>query len=272
MTPAEARRTTTASSTASRPPGSIFMRLMTKIRFSGPLAYLGSFQVPSTCVLSEIPEQAATDRDARARARARCANRGRSRQSGCGLANGIAARFYRLAVLEPRLALFDKRAHALFLVRKRERRMKFAALEQQPFGERRFVRAIDRFLDLQHDRQRKRRDLRSRARKPPPRAWPPARRARPAPRARLRRRPPCGRSGTTPSPSPCRRRAAAAACRPCPGIVPIVISGWPNFALSAAMIVSQAIASSHPPPSAKPATAAITGLRMRRISSQSRVM
>ena len=37
---------------------------------------------------------------------------------------------------------------------------------------------------------------------------------------------------------------------PMPGIVPIVISGWPNFALSAAMIVSQAIASSQPPPSA----------------------
>jgi hypothetical protein len=37
---------------------------------------------------------------------------------------------------------------------------------------------------------------------------------------------------------------------PMPGIVPIVISGWPNFALSAAMIVSQDIASSHPPPSA----------------------
>ena len=60
VTPAEARRATTASSTASRPPGSIFMRLMTKIRVSGALAYLGSFQVPSTCVLSEIPPQAAT--------------------------------------------------------------------------------------------------------------------------------------------------------------------------------------------------------------------
>src|SRR5215510_718168 len=48
---------------------------------------------------------------------------------------------------------------------------------------------------------------------------------------------------------------------PMPGITPSLISGWPNFALSAAMIRSHCIASSHPPPSAKPATAATTGLR-----------
>mmetsp|Transcript_134396 Transcript_134396/g.287499 ORF Transcript_134396/g.287499 Transcript_134396/m.287499 type:complete len:202 (-) Transcript_134396:417-1022(-) len=49
---------------------------------------------------------------------------------------------------------------------------------------------------------------------------------------------------------------------PTPGIVPSVISGWPNFASSDAMMMSQLMASSQPPPSAKPFTAAITGLRM----------
>ena len=55
---------------------------------------------------------------------------------------------------------------------------------------------------------------------------------------------------------------------PMPGMTPSLISGWPNFALSAAMIMSHIIASSQPPPSAKPATAAITGLRMRATRSQ----
>ena len=49
---------------------------------------------------------------------------------------------------------------------------------------------------------------------------------------------------------------------PMPGMMPSLISGWPNFALSAAMIRSHCMASSQPPPSAKPATAAITGLRI----------
>ena len=48
---------------------------------------------------------------------------------------------------------------------------------------------------------------------------------------------------------------------PMPGMMPSLISGWPNFALSAAMMRSHCMASSQPPPSAKPATAAITGLR-----------
>ena len=47
-------------------------------------------------------------------------------------------------------------------------------------------------------------------------------------------------------------------------MTPSLISGWPNFALSAAMMKSHIMASSQPPPSAKPATAAITGLRQRR--------
>jgi hypothetical protein len=33
---------------------------MTKIFFSGSLAYLGSFHVPRTCVDSDIPEHATT--------------------------------------------------------------------------------------------------------------------------------------------------------------------------------------------------------------------
>ncbi|MOA29600.1 hypothetical protein D3C78_1506250 [compost metagenome] len=55
---------------------------------------------------------------------------------------------------------------------------------------------------------------------------------------------------------------------PMPGMTPRVISGWPNFAVSEAMIKSHIIASSQPPPSAKPETAAITGLRVAATSSQ----
>ena len=55
---------------------------------------------------------------------------------------------------------------------------------------------------------------------------------------------------------------------PMPGMTPSLISGWPNFALSAAMMKSQCMASSQPPPSAKPATAAITGLRACATRSQ----
>ena len=39
-------------------------------------------------------------------------------------------------------------------------------------------------------------------------------------------------------------------------------SGWPNLALSAARMMSQFSAISHPIPNAKPATAAISGLRV----------
>src|SRR3546814_5075812 len=49
---------------------------------------------------------------------------------------------------------------------------------------------------------------------------------------------------------------------PIPGATPSLISGWPNFAVSAARMKSAIIASSQPPPSAKPATAAIHGLRV----------
>ncbi|MFN8539693.1 MAG: hypothetical protein U0232_19705 [Thermomicrobiales bacterium] len=53
---------------------------------------------------------------------------------------------------------------------------------------------------------------------------------------------------------------------PAPGMTPMLISGWPKRALSAATIRSQVIASSLPPPRQKPLTAAIRGflsLRMR---------
>ena len=44
-------------------------------------------------------------------------------------------------------------------------------------------------------------------------------------------------------------------------MIPSVISGWPNSAVSEATIMSQVSASSQPPPSAKPDTAAIIGVR-----------
>ena len=47
---------------------------------------------------------------------------------------------------------------------------------------------------------------------------------------------------------------------PYPGMMPIVTSGWPNLAVSTASRIVQAIASSQPPPRAKPLTAAMTGL------------
>ena len=57
--------------------------------------------------------------------------------------------------------------------------------------------------------------------------------------------------------------AAASRCEPpIPGVTPSLISGCPNFALSEAMMKSAIIATSHPPPSAKPLTAAIHGLRV----------
>ena len=59
---------------------------------------------------------------------------------------------------------------------------------------------------------------------------------------------------------------------PAPGMMPSLISGWPNFALSAAMTMSHIIATSQPPPSAKPATAAITGFFTCRIVSQLRLI
>ena len=59
---------------------------------------------------------------------------------------------------------------------------------------------------------------------------------------------------------PCPPGAAAAGCRHTPACRPRLISGWPNRAVSAAIRMVQAIASSQPPPSAKPLIAAITGL------------
>ena len=50
-------------------------------------------------------------------------------------------------------------------------------------------------------------------------------------------------------------------------MTPSRISGWPSLASAAATRQSQASASSQPPPSAYPATAATTGLGMRAIAS-----
>ena len=56
---------------------------------------------------------------------------------------------------------------------------------------------------------------------------------------------------------------------PLPGIMPRETSGNPSFASSTATRMSQASASSQPPPRAKPLMAAITGLLSRAISSVS---
>ena len=55
-----------------------------------------------------------------------------------------------------------------------------------------------------------------------------------------------------------------------PGVMPKPTSGWPNLAFSEARMISQLIASSQPPPSAKPLTAAMVGnssFSMRRSSA-----
>ena len=51
-------------------------------------------------------------------------------------------------------------------------------------------------------------------------------------------------------------------------MIPSVISGWPNSAVSEATIMSQSSASSQPPPSAQPETAAISGVRQAAIRFQ----
>ena len=57
---------------------------------------------------------------------------------------------------------------------------------------------------------------------------------------------------------------------PMPGSTPRLISGCPNLALSPAMMKSHIMASSQPPPRAKPETAATTGMRSLVKSSQPR--
>ncbi len=47
---------------------------------------------------------------------------------------------------------------------------------------------------------------------------------------------------------------------PKPGVMPRPTSGCPNTALSEQILISQLMEISHPPPSAKPFTAAITGI------------
>ena len=78
----------------------------------------------------------------------------------------------------------------------------------------------------------------------------------------LRRR--CGgRAGTVPALPQRPARRSRRWVPPKPGRMPRLISGWPIFAASEAMRRWQAIASSMPPPSAKPWISAITGLPKR---------
>ena len=75
--------------------------------------------------------------------------------------------------------------------------------------------------------------------------------------------PPRTSSRARPFPTSLGRRCVPAK----PGVRPSLTSGWPNFAVSAASRTVQAIASSHPPPSANPLTAAMTGFPSRSIRS-----
>src|SRR4030095_13427925 len=63
------------------------------------------------------------------------------------------------AMLEVRLALLYERAHAFLLVVERKRCVELASLEQQAFRQRRFIRAVDRLLDLEEHGERERRYL-----------------------------------------------------------------------------------------------------------------
>ena len=55
-------------------------------------------------------------------------------------------------------------------------------------------------------------------------------------------------------------------------MIPSVISGWPNSAVSEATIMSHSSASSQPPPSAKPDTAAISGVRQAAMRCQKAIV
>ena len=111
---------------------------------------------------------------------------------------------------------------------------------------------------------------RSRARRAsPPRARPPWRR----PARRGRQRAPRGAESRRPlritSIATALPTARVSRCvPPAPGMIPSVVSGWPNCAVSEATIRSQAMASSQPPPRQKPETAATSGVRSSRIVSQ----
>ena len=175
----------------------------------------------------------------------------------------------RLSVLELRRPLLDERRHAFLLVLGREQRVEHAPLEAHALGERRLERAVDR--------------------SPSPHSTDgsdmPAMVSATFIASSIRLA-----AGTTRATRPERSASAASIMRPVrimsialalptarvsrcvppmPGMTPSLISGWPNFALSAAMMMSHCIASSQPPPSAKPATAATIGLRARAMRSQS---
>ena len=149
-------------------------------------------------------------------------------------------------------ALLDERGHAFLLVLGAEQAVEQAALEIDALRQRHLERGVDHFLGRDRgerghagDRLRRSSALRRAARRRG-RPW------RPARRARLPRRPSSARSGTSPSPWPCRSRSVSRCDPPMPGVTPSLISGWPNLAVSAAMMKSAIIATSQPPPSAKP--------------------
>ncbi len=132
--------------------------------------------------------------------------------------------------------------------------------DETAFGERRLEAVRDRFHRIPHRHRRVRGPgLRQRARLG-------------GQRGGRHRRGSRGRSGAPRRRRSSPRRARVSIARPFPtslgsrcvpanpGVSPSFTSGWPNFAVSAASRTVQAMASSQPPPSAKPLTAAMTGL------------
>ena len=174
-----------------------------------------------------------------------------------------AAQRFASAVLERRRPLLGEGAHAFLLVLGGEQRVEQPPLEPQAFGERGLERAVDALLGGEA---------------------PPARNRRRSSPATFSASSTNSAAGTTRATRPERSASAASIMRPvsansiafalpmarvsrcvppAPGMTPSLISGWPNLAVSAARMKSHIIASSQPPPSAKPATAAISGLRAR---------
>ena len=169
-----------------------------------------------------------------------------------------------------RLAALDERAHPLHLVRRPEERPEEVALDADARP-----RAGPRTRRARRRRRRERPRPAGRPRRPRGRgrrrASPrPARRGSrdpgaPPPRA-LTRRPVSTSSMARALPTARARRWVP----PAPGMIPRLISGWPKVASSAATSMSQAMASSAPPPRAKPRTAAIVGVATAATRSQPR--
>ena len=93
------------------------------------------------------------------------------------------------------------------------RAWKTPPLEADALGQRRLVGAVDALLGHHDDRQRHAGDRLGRLHRLVEQVGGGHDAARPGRRARPRRRPSCGRSGTCPWPWPCRRGGSGAACR-----------------------------------------------------------